>query len=121
MKKTFSTFSSLGMVNLGTELKDGNEACVYVLVDPRDDTVRYVGKTIQPKTRLNGHFWGAAGAIARWIEELRILELRPQMRIIAMCRTSGDALVEESCRIRDIGTAHLYNADWTGRPHTSSL
>ena len=38
------------MENNNTEI-----AYIYALLDPRDNEVRYIGKTTQPKNRLSGH------------------------------------------------------------------
>lgn len=52
---------------------------IYALIDPRDNTVRYVGKTYQPvKTRLAGH-GGHVSAACGWIKALRVLGLQPQI------------------------------------------
>lgn len=56
--------------------------CVYVLKDPRDGAVRYVGTTrLALKTRLSGHLSGFSERWAnpkqKWILELRTVELKP--------------------------------------------
>jgi hypothetical protein len=54
---------------------------VYVLVDPRGDTIRYVGQTTCPlPQRLSGHLSTRGTQMADWVAELRGLGLRPAIR-----------------------------------------
>jgi len=57
---------------------------VYALVDPRDDMIRYVGITVDPATRLRDHSGGVSANDAKdkWIAELKLLGLRPVMKIL---------------------------------------
>jgi hypothetical protein len=61
---------------------------IYALVDPRDSRVRYVGKSINPAARLNGHCHKTRNGLhgnslfCRWIESLADLGLRPWLRLI---------------------------------------
>ena len=44
---------------------------LYTLVDPRTETVRYVGQTTKPlAVRLAGHMNNPAPKVAPWIAEL---------------------------------------------------
>lgn len=58
---------------------------VYVLVDPRDGSPRYVGQTAnQPAVRLAQHCRSKSRtAKERWIDELALLELRPELVVLA--------------------------------------
>lgn len=56
----------------------GGEIAIYALTDPRDNTVRYVGKSNDPARRLSEH----VASSMPWIAELRNLGLAPSMRIV---------------------------------------
>lgn len=62
---------------------------IYLLRDPRDERVRYVGKTNNPKKRKVTHFSQSmlahGAAKTRWVLELRSLGLRPIFEIIETC------------------------------------
>lgn len=75
---------------------------VYLLVDPRDDTIKYVGKTNTPQSRLQCHISEARTAgdgpgqtdKGRWLLNLAALGMAPRMFIVG----AGDrewALQEE--------------------------
>lgn len=58
---------------------------IYTLSDPRDGTVRYVGRTTNIYQRFYGHYSKSGGGTLRkqkWIIELRRLGLSPIMEII---------------------------------------
>lgn len=56
---------------------------VYVLIDPRDDRVRYVGATTKTlKARLQGHRTRAAARVKAWIDELAAEGLTPRIEPI---------------------------------------
>lgn len=56
---------------------------IYVLLDPRTDKVRYVGRAINPAMRLSSHLsfpkWDDTMPKQKWLRELVILGLRPRM------------------------------------------
>lgn len=58
---------------------------IYVLIDPRDDKIRYVGKTINPTKRFKRHIensrWKSYHS-SRWIKSLYEENLIPIMKII---------------------------------------
>jgi hypothetical protein len=61
----------------------GKPGTVYVLVDPRGDTIRYVGQTTRTLgQRLSGHLSSRGVPVADWVAELRALGLRPVARPI---------------------------------------
>lgn len=61
---------------------DGNEF-IYVLIDPRDNAVRYVGKTLRPLNRLREHISSSKNPYMRqWIAELRKEGLSPICKFI---------------------------------------
>lgn len=57
---------------------------IYVLRDPRDNRVRYVGKTLRPRARLSAHRHAPAGQhrFGLWLKELRNLGHSPVMEVI---------------------------------------
>jgi hypothetical protein len=109
--KDFAKFGAHGERDLGSRLTGGtSDCCVYALVDPRDETIRYIGKTMCPGTRMRGHMWGR-GRVRAWCDEVRAAGMKPQLCIIEMC-WSGDALSLEAEWIRRIGAHRLLNHDW---------
>src|SRR5713226_4296830 len=54
---------------------------IYALVDPRDHTIRYVGRTIRAKQRLQQHLQevGVNEKKSQWLEELNQLGMIPKM------------------------------------------
>lgn len=59
---------------------------VYILIDPRDATVRYVGKSYDPQKRLKQHLkcgWSDYNPQkAQWIQDLKIAGLEPILKIL---------------------------------------
>lgn len=58
---------------------------IYALVDPRNNAVRYVGRTYEPQIRLGEHFrsgYAANPARYRWIQDLRKNGLFPLMEVL---------------------------------------
>lgn len=58
---------------------------IYTLEDPRTQEVRYVGKTKNPKGRFHNHcnkLHNERSHKRNWINSLKVLGLRPKMRII---------------------------------------
>lgn len=62
----------------------GGEHSIYALIDPRDMTVRYVGKSTDPKRRLAEHTANKMSArdVGPWLQELRDAGLAPIMEIL---------------------------------------
>lgn len=60
---------------------------IYGLVDPRDNRVRYIGKSIEPSKRLVSHLTDKTSNPfkAAWIDELKIKGLKPTIKIIDKC------------------------------------
>jgi hypothetical protein len=73
---------------------------VYHLVDPRDSTVRYIGKTTNPKGRLRAHIQEASERQntdkKRWIHELCAARLKPVLIIFASLQDEPTARKIES-------------------------
>lgn len=69
---------------------------IYALIDPRDDSVRYIGLTEYPDIRLKQHVQGDGNIPKRkWINELNRLGLSPIMQTIETVRTLADAFERE--------------------------
>ena len=62
---------------------------IYTLIDPRDNQVRYVGKTNNLKQRLSSHIYraksGVNSPIHCWIRKLLDLNLKPSISIQEIC------------------------------------
>lgn len=58
----------------------------YVLIDPRDNKPKYVGRTVNPKHRLRHHIWESKennrNKKEKWIVKLLSLNLKPVLRVI---------------------------------------
>lgn len=94
------------------------EVSLYLLVDPRDNTVHYAGQreTDMLEDRLDKHITqrGKNPAKEAWIDELLGLDLRPSMVVVGAC--SSDEREEQERRlvdrIRQFG--HLHNVSSSG-------
>lgn len=69
---------------------------IYVLIDPRTNEVRYVGKTVNPVRRLWSHINDKTVCHrTNWIKSLLGLGLKPKMSIIESMDSSDDSLWQE--------------------------
>jgi hypothetical protein len=74
---------------------------IYVLRDPRDNAVRYVGRTKNLKGRFQQHLYNKSDgsfvhARREWIQEVRSVGLRPLLEVVETLRAPVDeALVSE--------------------------
>jgi hypothetical protein len=60
---------------------------IYALIDPRDNEIRYIGKTSFPKQRLQGHMsMQRSKRMKNWIAELRDIGAIPVLSILETCR-----------------------------------
>lgn len=57
---------------------------IYCLRDPRDQTIRYIGKSTRPERRLKAHLKDKMINVQKeeWIGELQELGLRPELAIL---------------------------------------
>lgn len=55
---------------------------IYVLVDPRDQTKRYVGQTVNPHGRKIAWNFERPGLVGLWLQQLDEESLRPEMVVI---------------------------------------
>lgn len=70
---------------------------IYALVDPRDNTVRYVGQTDDMKRRYSEHTNRIESTTkGAWIQELRALNLKPSLVQLDTCDDQAQANYLES-------------------------
>jgi hypothetical protein len=60
---------------------------IYGMLDPRDQSLRYIGKThLRREVRLDRHIQrameGATAPVSQWIRELLSVDLRPQIFVL---------------------------------------
>jgi hypothetical protein len=78
---------------------------IYLLIDPRDESPRYVGMTQAPQRRLMGHLRGEnnpANAKEIWIQELRAQGLAPIMQEVDQAETEAEARERETYWMREL-------------------
>ncbi len=73
---------------------------VYILVDPRDSRIRYVGQTYDPDRRYKDHLRSARNGYTsqakfEWLQSLQQCKMRPAMVIVEVT-TGHYALARES-------------------------
>jgi len=93
-------------------------AYIYALLDPRNNEVRYIGKTTQPKNRLSGHIGECKNVKslhyrAKWIISLLNKELQPIIKFLKICPLS-DFVKYETEYIQLYKNDKLINSDETG-------
>lgn len=98
---------------------------IYVLLDPRDNEVRYVGKTSNPKSRLSGHISeckreSSKHYRARWIRSLLKDNLKPIIKFIKVCPLN-DFEKFETEYIKIFKSDKLTNSDETGQGNTGRI
>jgi hypothetical protein len=72
---------------------------IYVLIDPRDLSIRYVGKTIDPGNRMRAHIYPHNSTKDKnikmiWTEELKRIGLEPIMQVLASCKPEESEIFE---------------------------
>lgn len=71
---------------------------VYTLTCPRDNIVRYVGCTVNPRQRLISHlntFSGGSKKKREWVSELKELGLIPLMDVVKITEKLEEAVIFE--------------------------
>lgn len=64
---------------------------IYSLRDPRDNALRYIGKTTNPKRRWHAHCKDfRTGHKDRWLKQLNSIGLKPIMEIVETIENSND-------------------------------
>ena len=85
---------------------------VYHLVDPRTKIVRYIGKTANPKSRLNAHIKDSELSDntekKRWIRDLTNHGIKPVMVVVASFEEEYKARLRESAECK-LHLSTIYN------------
>lgn len=64
-------------------MKDKRPVYIYALIDPRNETVRYIGQTCDPLSRLSAHKSNKGNRQKmQWVQELRTQGYSPKMKIL---------------------------------------
>lgn len=76
-------------------------SCVYTLIDPRTNKIRYIGQSINPEQRYKQHLSCDDGSPrVHWIQELRAQGVHPKMVILESGLSVHDAPEAEMRWIR---------------------
>lgn len=63
---------------------------IYKLIDPRNNEVRYIGKTVSIKRRYKQHLYDKRKSYkSSWVQSLRTLKLKPILEILEICDESN--------------------------------
>ncbi len=90
---------------------------IYALVDPNDNTIRYIGASTNPEQRLSAHVQMNVGSDAKnnWIRGLKNKGQQPSVRILATCATSERKEQENKWILKMRAAGHnLYNVIYPG-------
>ena len=83
-------------------------AYVYALVDPFSGSLRYVGKTKNPASRLSGHIsaarHGALTPVATWVRQILRDGKRPLILALAVTAKGALALQRETTEIERLAS-----------------
>lgn len=99
---------------------------IYLLIDPRDNIVRYVGCTINPKARLSGHkssecVLGSKIEKADWVQSLKKENLMPVMRVVDTCQTVDEVRVKEKQVYDAYNYGQMFCADPSRMKYTAKV
>ena len=75
-----------------------NKVWIYALIDPRDETVKYIGKSKRPKARLREHIrrtYDSNSKKCAWIRKLLKVGLKPYIKILLETNEKEYAYWEE--------------------------
>lgn len=81
---------------------------IYVLIDPRTDIIKYVGRTTNINARHRDHRSGVDGSIAKrqWAKELRQIGLSPDILVVEQTTAELAKVTEQKwmdhCRSPDL-------------------
>ncbi len=92
-------------------------AYIYALIDPRDNSIRYIGKTICPKNRISGHINESKKYDhhrAKWIRSLTKIGISPIFKILKICPLSEFEKYETEF-IKKYKSNNLTNSDDSGK------
>jgi hypothetical protein len=89
--------------------QDHRSTFIYALVDPRNNTIRYIGKSVKPRARFTGHLSQSSLKKSshknNWIKSLLAIGLKPELEIIDEVDYRDDWTIEEKrwiARIRNL-------------------
>jgi len=68
---------------------------IYALIDPRDNSVHYIGMSKQPEYRLSQHFYRKFGGAYDWLQELLQQGLQPLLSILETTENEQYAFTRE--------------------------
>lgn len=100
---------------------------IYGLEDPRTGEIRYVGRTVALKFRMDQHTTRPSSiALREWVGELAAEELRPRYRVLETCDDKSWRAAERRwvAHYREQGVALLNVCEGgrsAGRPHNRAL
>lgn len=84
--------------------QDNQKFYVYALIDPRDQCIKYIGKTFDLKTRFRKHILPSGlyndTSKNKWIKELIALDLVPEIQAISAYNSEKEAYTEEQRLIK---------------------
>lgn len=62
-------------------------ACIYAMVDPRDERIHYIGQTANYEQRKKSHvdMFSSTDAFATWRLDLKAHKLKPRFMILEIC------------------------------------
>lgn len=100
-------------------------AYIYALVDPRNNQIRYIGKTTNPKNRLSGHITeckkdNVNHYRAMWIKSLLKENLKPSIKFLKICALSEFSKYEAEY-INLYKNDKLTNSDETGQGNVNRV
>jgi hypothetical protein len=98
-------------------------AYIYGLVDPRNDEIRYIGKTINPHSRLESHLIESKDINKKnyrvnWLRKLTSIGLHPKITFLRTC-PSHEYEKYETEYIKIYSCNRLTNSDETGQGNTN--
>ncbi len=90
-------------------------AYIYALIDPTNDEVRYIGKSIEPMKRLREHICSNDNTYrGKWVKSLIKENYKPKMKILKICPLS-EFVEHETYYISQYDFDRLTNSDRGGQ------
>src|SRR5260370_37536543 len=93
--------------------RQGQRYTIYALIDPREDTIRYVGMSKDAQFRLFQHLHRTAGGESKearhWINELQQSNFTHILNILETIERTDDAY-SVSCKVEQYSLQNLHRA-----------